>query len=145
MHRDIDAFIAAVDDGLEQLSREEGRRVSVRELCRRVAPDDDAIRSRLLYHLNHQKDWGPRGHRVPLDLVPLLASVLPIEEADLARAAQVAAGFDVRLPLGEVSPLQAVVRFCGDAEVSEADKDALRQQLLRFLADDMSRPRLNVS
>jgi transcriptional regulator with XRE-family HTH domain len=126
----MDAFAQAVEDARQRLSRTEGRNVSVREVARRAG----VAESTLAYNISSER--AERGRRVRADLVEALARVLPISEDDLMRAAQVAAGYQVREPdfpdLGA-----AVTRFLDDRDVPESEKRQLRARLADILAAEM--------
>lgn len=78
-----------------------------------------------------------RGHKVPAEIVTKLATVLPVSEDELSRAAQVAAGFNVVSSSADV-PLM-VARYFGDEEVSEEEKQATTARLAQILADQLQR------
>lgn len=131
----MDAFIQAVDEARSQLIRAEGRNISVRELIRR-AGFDDSQRPGVAYHLNPNRHTGQRPHRVPPELIKKLASVLPISEEDLSRAAAVASGLNVvdRDPLSsEVT--YVVSRFFGDENVTDADRQAATARILQIITE----------
>src|SRR5918998_4160086 len=132
----MDAFQRAVDEARRQLIREEGQNVSVRELIRR-AGFDDSRRASVARHLNPKQPW-PKGHKVPPDIVRALAAVLPISESDLMKAAQVAAGYQVRGDEQRDLGFE-VARFLGDREVPEEEKARLRARLLQLIAEDLQR------
>lgn len=136
MRHTVDAFIQAVEDARRQLIRQEGRDVSVRELIRR-AGFPESQRSGVAYHLNPRIDR-TRGHKVPAEIVRKLAAVLPISEEDLARAAQVAAGFDV-VDTSSSDVAFVVARYFGDEDVSEEEKRATTARLLQILAEESQR------
>ena len=135
----VDAFIQAVEDARSQLIRREGRDVSIRELIRR-AGFPDSRRAGVAYHLNPRIDRS-RGHKVPPDVVQGLARALApvISEEDLARAAQVAAGFNV-MDTSSSDVAFVVARYFGDEEVSEEEKRATTARLLQILAEEQQRP-----
>lgn len=133
-----DAFIAAVDAARERLARAEGRQsVSMREVLRRAGADD-AMRAKVFYHLNREREW-PRGHNVPGEVVAVLASVLPIEPEELHRAAQVAAGFDVvvDLPRTGAEAQRVVARIVGD--ISDQELWELGAHINRLIGDELLR------
>lgn len=102
--------------------------MSIRELARRA----DIPHTTLVYNLKSDA----RNRRIDRDMIRKLASVLPISEDDLMRAAQVAAGYQVRSD--EVPDLgAAVVRFLDDGEVSPTEKRRLRARLADILAEEM--------
>jgi hypothetical protein len=136
MRHTVDAFIQAVDDARRQLIRQEGRDVSERELIRR-AGFDESQRAGVSYHLNPRINR-IRGHKVPAEIVRRLASVLPISEEDLARAAQVAAGFNV-VDTSSSDVAFVVARYFGDEEVTEEEKRATTARLLQILAEESQR------
>ena len=132
----MDAFQRAVDEARRQLIRDEGHNVSVRELIRR-AGFDDTRRASVARHLNPNQPW-PKGHKVPPDIVRSLAAVLPISESDLMKAAQVAAGYQVRGDEQRDLGVE-VARFLGDEAVPEEEKARLRARLLQLIAEDLQR------
>lgn len=126
----MDPFAEAVEEARLRLSRAEGRTVSVRELARRAGVKE----STLAYNLSGERQ--ATGRRVKAELVEALARVLPVDEDELMRAAQVAAGYQVREP--EFPDLgAAVTRFLGDGHVPESEKRQLRARLADILADEM--------
>lgn len=139
VHYTVDAFIEAAEDARRQLTRAEGREVSWREVIRR-AGWSDSDRGRVAYHLNRNTDW-PRGHNVPADIVSGLAKVLPISEADLARAARVAAGYNTVDPSPWEDMAAVFSRFLGDAEVSEQEKAEVTARVLEIIAEESRRRR----
>jgi hypothetical protein len=135
MRRTMDAFIQAVEDARRRLIREEGQNVSMREMIRR-AGYTDSERAGVMYHLNTRATW-PRGHKVPPELVERLAKVMPISHEELARAAQVAAGYNV-----DVSSLDlpaAAARYFDDREVPDGQRALVVARLLEIIADDAVR------
>lgn len=132
----MDSFQQAVEDARRQLIRNEGQNVSVREIIRR-AGFEESRRTTVARHLNPKLSW-PKGHRVPPEVVQRLASVLPISEADLMKAAQTAAGYRVS-DYGDRDLGYEVARFLGDEEVSEEEKARLRARLLQIVAEDLQR------
>lgn len=135
----VDAFIEVVEAARRELIRREGQNVSVREVLRR-AGYDEAQRASISYHLNSNRHTGSKAHHVPADVVRRLAKVLPVSEDELARAARVAAGFDV---VDESSPDVAYVvqRYFGDETVSDEEKREVTVALMKILADEMERRR----
>ena len=74
------------------------------------------------------------------DIVRKLAAVLPVDESDLMRAAQEAAGYRVREdavvdPVGYV--LDAVQAFYGNASIDQGQRDKVTASILRTIADHM--------
>jgi hypothetical protein len=135
MRRTMDAFIAAVEDARHRLIRKEGQNVSMREVIRR-AGYDDSQRAGVSYHLNRNKKW-PGGHRVPPELVARLAAVLPVSHEELSQAAQVAAGYNLRVPGSDLPT--AYARFLGDHDVDEGEKREVTARLLQIIADESAR------
>lgn len=131
-----DPFIQAVDEARRELSRQQGRDISNAELARLTG----VKRSTLYYHLNSEVDRAG-GHRVPRDIVSALAAVLPISEGDLMKAAQVAAGYQVRGDSADDHTDYGfeVARFLDSDDVSEDDKAALALRLSEILADHLRR------
>lgn len=111
--------------------------MSVRELIRR-AGYTDSERAGVAYHLNTRKRW-PSGHKVPPELVARLAAVLPISHEELARAAQVAAGYTVNVS-GADLPM-AYVRFLGDSDVGDQEKQEVTARLLQIIAEETAASR----
>lgn len=107
----MNAFTELVDDARLRLGRIEGHTVSERELARRAG----IAVSTLNYHLSPKR--ASEGHRVPRDIIAKLARVLPVDENDLLRAAQVAAGY----------------------QVAETDLPDLGQTIVRYLRQDLTR------
>lgn len=127
----MDAFAQTVEEARQRLIRAEGgRNISHRELARRAGVNHRT----LSYNLN--PDRPATGRRIDRDLIAALARVLPVSEEDLVRAAQVAAGYQVREPdfpdLGS-----AVTRYLNDGDVPESEKRRLRARLADILADEM--------
>lgn len=135
MRRNMDAFIAAVEDARHRLIRQEGVNVSMREVIRR-AGYSDGERAGVAYHLNRNKHW-PSGHKVPPELVARLARVLPISHEELARAAQVAAGFTVDISGADLPT--AYARFLGDRKVTKEEKREVTARLLQIIAEEAAR------
>jgi hypothetical protein len=131
----MDVFVQAVEDARRRLIREEGQNVSVREVIRR-AGYSDSERAGVMYHLNTRANW-PRGHKVPPDLVERLSKVLPISHEELARAAQVAAGYNIDVSSTDLPA--AAARFFGDDEVTEEQRAAVVGRLLEIIAEDAHR------
>lgn len=135
MRRTMDAFIAAVEDARHRLIRQEGQNISMRELIRR-AGYDDSQRAGVAYHLNKNKKW-VGGHKVPPELVARLAEVLPISHEELTKAAQVAAGYNLKVPGADLPA--AYARFLGDHEIDEDEKREVTARLLQIIADETVR------
>lgn len=117
----------------------------VRELCRR-ANATPALQAKVFYHLNRRRDW-VGGHRVPREVVALLAGQLPVEEEELLRAAHVAAGFDVELD-GDGAPdhhVRAIARFWGREDIPEERKQALYEELMDLMREEYVRQRQTLS
>ncbi len=96
----------------------------------------DKARQRLSY----TRGGRLRGRRVDADIVRKLAAVLPVDEADLIRAAQEAAGYRVREdavvdPVAYV--LDAVQAFYGNASIDQGQRDKVTAEILRIIADRM--------
>lgn len=127
----MDAFAEAVEAARHRLSETEGHNIAVDELARRAG----IPRSTLHYHLSEKR--AAQGRRIPADIVRKLAAVLPISEADLMRAAQVAAGYQVTeesLPdLG-----QTVVRYL-EQPLSPEERQRAVARLMEILAEEMRR------
>lgn len=133
-----DPFIQAVEDARRELSHQRGREITTSELIRLAGLEGQ--RSKVFYHLNANTSR-PNGHRVPREIVRALAAVLPITEDDLMKAAQVAAGYQVR---GEAAGDQPdygfeVARFLDSDDVTEDEKAALALRLTEILADHLRR------
>lgn len=133
----VDAFIEAVEAARRDLIRREGQNVSVRELLRR-AGYDEAQRAGVSYHLNPNRHTGDKPHHVPPEMVRRLAPVLGIAEEDLARAARVAAGFDV-VDRSAADVPYVVQRYFGDENVTEEEKQEVTVELMKILAEEMAR------
>jgi len=132
----VDAFIQAVEEARRNLIRQEGRDVSEAEMLRRAGYAQSQMPG-AYYHLN-PRVTRKGGHKVPAELVRRLAAVLPISEEDLARAAQVAAGFNV-VDTSSSDVAFVVARYFGDEEVSEEEKRATTARLLQILAEESQR------
>lgn len=146
MRRTMDAFIAAVEDARQRLIRKEGQNVSMREVIRRAGLDSK--RAGVSYHFTKTKKW-PDGHHVPAWLVAQLTgprqdgkgepgeTVLPISYEELSQAAQLAAGFTVRVPGADLPT--AYARFLGDHDVDESEKSQITARILQIIADESAR------
>lgn len=126
----MDAFAQAVEDARQKLSQTEGHDVSTRELARRAGVSP----STLAYNLSDKR--AAEGRRVSAGLVQKLATVLPVSEGDLMRAAQVAAGYQVR---GDDAPdlSYEVARFLDREDVNEDTKRELTARLAEIIAAEM--------
>lgn len=130
-----DPFIQAVDDARRELSRQEGHEVTRAELARRTG----LKRSTVHYHLS-DKQSRPTGHRVPRKIVQAFAAVLPISEDELMKAAQIAAGYQVRGDdASQPDYGYEVARFLDGDDVSDDDKAELAARLQEILAGYMRR------
>src|SRR3712207_6926513 len=112
-----DPFSKAVDKARQRLSYTRGRNISVRALFRSGGIPE----STLAYSLSEKR--AASGRRVDADIARKLAAVLPVDESDLMRAAQEAAGYRVREdavvdPVAYV--LDAVQAFYGNASITRA-------------------------
>ena len=129
-----DPFSQAVDKARQRLSYTRGRNISVRALAR-VAGIPEAT---LAYSLSAKR--AASGRRVDADIVRKLAAVLPVDEADLMRAAQEAAGYRVRED-AVVDPVASVVdavhAFYGNASIDQGQRDKVTAEILRIIADRM--------
>lgn len=132
----MDAFIQAVEEARRALIRLEGQDVSEAELLRRAGYSKNQMPG-AYYHLN-PRVTRKGGHKVPAELVQRLASVLPISEEDLSRAAQVAAGFNV-VDTSSSDVAFVVARYFGDEEVSDEEKRATTARLLQIIAEESQR------
>jgi hypothetical protein len=139
----VDAFIERVEAARRELIKQTGQSVSVRELLRRAGYTDNQ-RASIAYHLNPNRHTGDKPHRVPPELVRRLAAVFremsnppPVDEDGLAQAAHVAAGFDV-VDTSEPDVSHVVQRFYGDENVTEEQKRAVTQQLMKILAEEIA-------
>lgn len=130
----VDRFAQAVEDARQRLSRAEGREVSIRELARRAGVSP----STLSYNVSEKRLAS--GRRVSGDLVRKLASVLPVSEAELMRAAQLAAGYEVRAD-EEPDLGYEVARFLDREDVGDGAKFDLMARLQEILAAEMRRVR----
>jgi len=135
----VDAFIEAAEAARRQLIRQEGRDVSWREVIRRAGWPENK-RAGVAYHLNANIDR-PKGHNVPAEIVSMLASVLPISEQELARAARVAAGYNVVDETPDTDVAAIVSRFYGDEEVTQEEKSEVTARLLQIIAEEQRRRR----
>lgn len=125
-----DAFAQAVEEARQRLSRAEGRFISDRELARRAGVNHRT----LSYNLSPER--ASTGRKIKPDLVRALAAVLPISEAELSRAAHVAAGYQVR---GDESPDLGyeVARFLDREDVKDDAKRELTARLAEIIAAEM--------
>lgn len=130
----VDRFAQAVEDARQRLSRSEGREVSIRELARRAGLSP----STLSYNVSEKRLAS--GRRVSGDLVRKLAAVLPISETELMRAAQLAAGYEVRAD-EEPDLGYEVARFLDREDVGDGAKFDLMARLQEILAAEMRRVR----
>jgi hypothetical protein len=138
----MDAFISAVEDARYQLSRKEGRDISVRQLLER-AGYTGGKRAGAQYHLNRTKEW-KGGHKVPHDLVVRLAEVLPISYQELRQAAQLAAGYTIEVTDARGADVPAAfARMLGDSEVSPAKKAETTARLLQIIAAETAKQALD--
>lgn len=130
----MDEFAQTVEDARIRLSQAEGRNISVRELARRAGVSN----STLAYNLSDTR--AAEGRRVSGDLVRKLAAVLPVNEADLMRAAQLAAGYEIR---GDDEPDLSfeVARYLDRDDVGEEQKIELMARLQEILAAEMRKAR----
>lgn len=133
MRRTMDAFIAAVDDARRRLSQKRGEDISMSKVIE-MAGYGPGQRAGVFYHLNKRKKW-PRGHKVPPEIVARLAQALEVDHEVLASAAQVAAGYTVRIPGGDLPA--AYARFLKEA--GDAEKAAVTARLLQIIADETAR------
>ena len=132
----MDAFAQAVDDARRRLSRLEGHEVSIRDLARRAGLPE----STLHYTLRDRPGAGGR-RRVRLEVVEKLAAVLKpvITRAELIRAAQVAAGYQVVEENHDAPDLgQMVIRYMQEPRTREEQMDVLAR-LNEILAAEMRR------
>lgn len=134
----VDAFQEAVETARRQLSLREGRDVTLTEVLRRAGYETRGEQGGPRYHLDAKV---PRkgGHRVPADLVTRLSRALQMPEDELARAAQVAAGFTVVDPNPAPDVAAVVSRFYGDEEVTEEERAAVTRRLLQIIAESQRR------
>lgn len=137
----MDAFIAAVDDARRRQGLAEGRDLSMSEIIRRAGYTPKE-RAGVFYHFDRKKQWR-KGHKVPPELVARLTGprqdgasgpVLPISHEELARAAHLAAGYNVEVVGGDLPT--AYARFLGDHEVTEEEKREVTARLLQIIADE---------
>jgi len=127
----MDTFAEAVESARQRLDEEEGHRVRTRELARRAGIPE----STLAYHLSSKR--AAEGRRIPADIVRKLAAVLPVSEAELMRAAQVAAGYQVtETDLPDLG--QTVVRYLSQA-LSQEERLQTVTRLQEILAEEMRR------
>ena len=128
-----DAFSDAVNDARRRLDEREGRHVSTRELARRA----DYPFSSMGFHLGKNRTHESR--RVPGKLIEALARVLPISEADLARAAQESAGITVRESGDELPDLRGtLVRYLRETPDKAAQMRTIAE-VQRIMAEEMGR------
>lgn len=142
----MDAFQRAVDDARRQLELAEGRQISMSELLRRAGfrESTDAKGGLTIkgarYHLEPGNNRARKGgHRIPAELVEKLSDVLPVGRDVLQRAAQVAAGFTEVIETGREDIPTLLVRYLGDAEVTEQEKAETTARLLQVLAEQTAR------
>lgn len=130
----MDAFIQAAEDARARLIRQRGRAVSWRELIAQ-AGYTEGQRASVAYHLNRKRRW-PKGHNVPPEMVERLSKVLPISHEELARAAQVAAGFNLAATRPD---LTVIARFLEADHVPDNEKAEIVAQMARLVADTVTR------
>lgn len=125
-----DAFAQAVEEARLRLSQDERRNISIRELARRAGVNHRT----LAYNLSSER--ASAGRKINPELVRALAAVLPISEAELSRAAHVAAGYQVR---GDESPDLGyeVARFLDREDVKDDAKRELTARLAEIIAAEM--------
>ena len=127
-----DPFSKAVDKARQRLSYTRGRNISVRALAREAGIPERT----LAYNLSERR--AASGRRVDAEIVTKLAKVLHISESDLMRAAQEAAGYQVREddvvdPMAYV--LDAVQTFYGNASIDRGQREKVTASILRTIAD----------
>lgn len=126
----MDAFTEAVAAARRQLDESEGRHVPTRELARRAGIKE----STLDYHLKEER--GTKSRRIPAEHVRKLAAVLPISEADLMRAAQVATGYQVTEELPDLE--QVYVRYLSQ-DLTPEERQRTLVRLQEILLEEMRR------
>lgn len=126
----MDTFAQAVEDARLRLGVIEGKSVSGRELARRMG----VAYSTLAYNLSPKRQ--AEGRRVSPMLIAALASVLPISEDELTRAAQIAAGYQTQSD--ELPDLgRAVTRYLSREDVTPEEKRRLTARLAEIVADEI--------
>lgn len=139
MRSTVDAFIEAVENARRELIRREGRNVSYRELIRR-AGFSDKDRPGVAYHFNSNKHTGDKPHRVPTRIIERLASVLPITEEELSRAAAVASGLNVVDQDITASDVRYIVsRFYGNDDVTPEERARATAHILAIIAEESAK------
>lgn len=126
----MDAFAEAVEAARQRLSGQEGRNISGAELARRAGIPN----STLAYNLSDKR--AAEGRRVSAEIVRKLAAVLPVSEAELMRAAQVAAGYQVTEDMPDLG--QTVVRYLSQP-LSREERMRTLARLQEILAEEMRR------
>ena len=124
----VDAFSELVERARLELSRAEGQDVSLRELARRAGISESTLR----YQTTPRE-----GRLIPRDLIQKLSAVLPVEERDLLRAAQVTAGIQVEEELGPDLG-QVVVRYLSQ-DLSREERTRTLLRLQEILAEEIRR------
>jgi AcrR family transcriptional regulator len=122
-----------VTDAMRRLGEQEGRPVTIAALARHAG----LSKSNLYYHLGNRRQYDRR--QVPAELVEALAAVLPVSQADPARAAQVSAGYQVRENSDELPDMRGtVVRYLNSAPDRDA-RLAVLVELQRITIEEMRR------
>jgi hypothetical protein len=132
----MDAFAQAVDDARRRLSRLEGHEISIRDLGRRAGIPESTMN----YTLKDRPGAGGR-RRVRLEVVEKLAEALKpvITRAELVRAAQVSAGYQVTEEVEEETDLgRMIVRYLQEPRTRQ-ERLELLAQLNEILASEARR------
>jgi hypothetical protein len=128
-----DAFADAVNDARRRLEDLEGHKISINEIARRAGIPT----ANLHHHLTPNRTAKTR--RVPTDLVNKLASVLPISEADLSRAAQIASGHTVQETGVDLPDLRGtLIRYLHEAP-DKASQMRTVLEVQRIMNEEMQR------
>lgn len=137
MRRNMDAFIAAVDEAKRRYTRHTGEALSDRRLIE-LAGYPPAERAGVSYHLNRRKKW-VKGHKVPPEIVARFAAALEgyTSHKELMEAAHMAAGYTVKVAGADLPT--AYARFLGSSEVSNDEKQEVTARLLQIIADETAR------
>jgi hypothetical protein len=139
-HKMPDAFIEAADAARRRLIQRRGEGYSWRRVIAEAGIPDNR-RAGAQYHLNPQEHHGQRKHHVPIELVKKLATVLG-EERELTKAAAAAQGITLeQYVLQGRDVVQMVVRFYGNMDVSEEERDETTDALLAAIAGEKRRRR----
>jgi len=128
-----DAFTDAVNDARRRLEEREGRKISTNQLAELAG----IPKATLHHHISPSRKAESR--RIPSELVRALAAVLPVSEADLSRAAQIANGYTVRDNGEDLPDLRGtLVRYLEGAPDKTTQMRTIAE-VQRIMAEEMRR------